>query len=111
MVTGMQRGNLAAHIPASLSEELVTTLCASAGQRVERIVSRGHTTAEGHWYDQAEHEFVLVVQGAARVLLEGQGEVALGPGDWLDIPARTRHRVTWTEPDRDTVWLAVFRKP
>jgi cupin 2 domain-containing protein len=31
----------------------------------------------------------------------------MGPGDWLEIPARCRHRVAWTDPNQETVWLAV----
>jgi cupin 2 domain-containing protein len=29
-------------------------------------------------------------------------------GDYVEIPAHTRHRVEWTDPDEDTVWLAVY---
>ena len=32
----------------------------------------------------------------------------MGPGDWVNIPARVRHRVEWTDPKQKTVWLAVF---
>ncbi|MFP8878842.1 MAG: phosphoribosylaminoimidazole carboxylase, partial [Myxococcota bacterium] len=34
----------------------------------------------------------------------------LGPGDHLNIPAHTRHRVAWTDPDQATIWLAIFYK-
>jgi cupin 2 domain-containing protein len=33
--------------------------------------------------------------------------MVLEPGDWTDIKAHVRHRVEWTAPDEDTVWLAV----
>lgn len=104
-----RQGSLLADIPATLSEELVTTLVAGAHMRVERIVSRGHASPPGFWYDQDEDELVLLVAGAARVEVEGRGEVSLRPGDWLDLPKYVRHRVAWTAPDTDTVWLAVFR--
>jgi Mannose-6-phosphate isomerase len=98
--------------PGRLPEELFTTLvssvgASSAGVRIERILSTGQTSPEGFWYDQAWDEFVLVVQGAARLQIEGEAERPLGPGDWMMIPAHTRHRVAWTDPDRATVWLAV----
>jgi hypothetical protein len=32
-------------------------------------------------------------------------------GSHVNIPARQRHRVDWTDPDQPTVWLAVFPKP
>jgi cupin 2 domain-containing protein len=32
----------------------------------------------------------------------------LKTGDFVDLPAHTRHRVEWTDPAAATVWLAVF---
>jgi len=29
-------------------------------------------------------------------------------GDFVNIPAHTKHRVEWTALDEPTVWLAVF---
>jgi cupin 2 domain-containing protein len=95
-------------IPVQLPEELVTTLHRAAGLRIERIVSLGHASPEASWYDQAEHEWVVVLEGDAAIELEGQSElVRLGRGCYLNIPARTRHRVAWTDPGRPTVWLAI----
>lgn len=107
----MKHGNLQAGIPAQFGDELTDTLAGAHGVRVKRIVSRGHVSPAGFWYDQDEDEFVLLVSGAARLDVEGHGEVSLDPGDWIVLPARTRHRVTWTAPNRDTVWLAVFYAP
>ncbi|MGD8862428.1 MAG: cupin domain-containing protein [Myxococcales bacterium] len=104
----VQRGRLPGAIPDSLPEELLTTLVSVAGVRIERIVSRGHRSPPGFWYDQDEHEFVLLIEGAARLEVETTGEVPLEAGEWVHIPAHTRHRVSWTDPDADTVWLAVF---
>jgi len=79
------------------------------GTRIERIVSRGHCSAAGFWYDQAETEWVLLVQGAARIRFEENDEVVeMKPGDHLTIPARAKHRVEWCPPDQDTIWIAVF---
>lgn len=98
-------------VPERLPEELFTTLCRSGNRsgpvRFERIVSTGQASPEGFWYDQDWDEFVLVVQGAAGLQIEGEAERRLGPGGWAMIPARTRHRVAWTAPDRPTIWLAV----
>jgi cupin 2 domain-containing protein len=107
----MHIGNLRHGIPHLLPDELVTTLVERAGVRVERIVSRGHTSPADFWYDQDEHELVLLVQGRARILVEGHGELDMSPGDWLDLPAHTRHRVTFTDRHADTIWLAVFSRP
>lgn len=100
--------NLLAAIPASLPTEVVTELLRSESVRIERILSRGHTSPELGWYDQDEHEWVLVVQGAAILGFDDGSEVRLGPGDHLNIPAHRRHRVGWTDPGQVTVWLAVF---
>lgn len=105
------RGSLFRDLPASLPEELVTVLAEGPGLRVERIVSRGHVSPPGFWYCQVEDELVVLVAGAARLEIDGQPEIALGPGDWLDLPRGLRHRVTYTDPHADTVWLAVFRGP
>ena len=96
------------NIPGVLPEELTEVLAASETVRIERIVSKGHTSPEGFWYDQDEHEFVIVVKGEGSVRFEDGREVLLRPGEWLDIPAGTKHRVTYTRPDEATVWLAVF---
>lgn len=105
-------GNLLAGLSSgTLPDEIFTTLteaAASSGTvRIERILSTGQASPDGFWYDQDWDEFVLVVQGAARLQLEGEAERALGPGDWVMIPARRRHRVAWTDPTAPTVWLAV----
>ncbi len=99
--------NIYANIPAHLPAELFTTLVKSQHVRIERIVSQGNASPEGFWYDQPEHEWVLLLQGAARLRLEDQ-TVELKPGDFVNIPAHKKHRVEWTAPDEATIWLAVW---
>jgi cupin 2 domain-containing protein len=94
-----------------LSEELVRVLLSVPGQlRIERIVSRGHCSPHGFWYDQDEHEWVSVLAGRAQIEIEARGLVELGPGDHLLLPAHVRHRVVHTDPEVDTIWLTVFYK-
>ncbi len=100
-------GNLLAELPTSLPQELFQTLLERSGLRIERIVSRGHASPPDFWYDQEQHEWVLLLQGAARLQLEDR-MVELLPGDYVNIPAHQRHRVAWTTPDATTVWLAIF---
>lgn len=101
--------NLWQAIPASLSEELTQTLAGNGQVRIERIVSRGHSSPEGFWYDQHEHEFVLLIQGEAELALQQPAErIRLQAGDYLAIAAHRKHRVEWTHPDQDSIWLAVF---
>ena len=67
-----------------------------------------HASPEGFWYDQEWHEFVLLLSGRAQVAFaDGTLPVDLAPGDWLDIPAHRKHRVEWTDPKQNSVWLAV----
>jgi cupin 2 domain-containing protein len=99
--------NLLANLPTNLPEELKTVLQEAHGVRIERIVSTGHKSPEGFWYDQPEHEWVMVLKGAARLQIEDR-VVEMLPGDSVNIPAHQRHRVEWTSPDEPTVWLAVF---
>jgi cupin 2 domain-containing protein len=50
---------------------------------------------------------VLVLKGAARLAFEDGSEVNMGPGDSLEIPAHVKHKVVWTHPEEETVWVAV----
>jgi cupin 2 domain-containing protein len=98
--------NLFHDLPGRLPEELLTTLLDADGVRVERIVSHGHASPPDFWYEQDWAEWVVVLCGAAWLRFEN-GVMELGPGDFVNIPARRKHRVEWTTPDEPTVWLAV----
>ncbi len=99
--------NLLADVPTSLPDELVEMLLSMPGLRIERIVSLGHASPEGFWYDQPTHEWVLLLKGAARLRFEGQEPIDLRPGAFVNIPAHERHRVEWTDPEQPTIWLAI----
>ena len=101
--------NLLAGVPLGLPAELVEELVRTRGARLERIVSRGHRTPDGEWYDQEWDEWVVVLTGRAELRIEGENDlIQLGPGDSLLLPAHVRHRVEWTDPLQQTVWLAIF---
>jgi len=101
-------GNLFADLPGPRGSEDVTALFAAAHLRIERIVSRGHASPPGFWYDQDWSEWVMVVSGAAGLTIEGESEPRqLKAGDYVLIPPHVRHRVEWTESDAPTVWLAI----
>lgn len=105
----VRSGNLRQGLPQQrLADEIVDVLAARGAVRVERIVSTGQATPAGTWYDQGTDEWVLVASGAARLRIEGEdADRELGEGDWLVLPAHCRHRVTYTQADPPTVWLAV----
>jgi len=109
--TSPEVDNLFAGIPPELPEELTEVLLETPGLRLERIASRQQATPPGFWYDQEWDEWVLLVSGSAEILFaDPAGSVVLQPGDHLLIPARCRHRVAWTDPQLDTLWLALFVK-
>lgn len=105
----VKAGSLLNRLPAGpLPREAVEVLVERAGIRIERIVSTGQITPAGQWYDQDTDEWVLVVDGRARLRIEGEAsDRELGAGDFILLPAHCRHRVVWTEEERPTVWLAV----
>jgi cupin 2 domain-containing protein len=103
----METANLLAGFPAHLPQELTETLVRAGHVRIQRIVSRGHASPAEFWYDQDENEFVLLIQGAARLRFE-DAVLDVKAGDWIDIPAHRKHRVEWTTPNETSIWLAVF---
>ena len=100
-------------IPAKIPDELENLLVSGGRFRLNRIVSRGHSNPADDWYDQNEAEWVMLISGRAGLLFEGESAPReLRPGDWVVIPPHCRHRVEWTDPVSDTVWLALyFRDP
>ena len=104
----MDAGNLFAGIARRADRELLETLVGAPGVRIERIVSTGQGTPAGEWYDQDTDEWVVLLTGRAGLRSESEAAArVLGPGDWVHIPAHTRHRVEWTDTAEPTVWLAV----
>lgn len=107
----MEKKNLFSDLPSSVKNEIFEVLALSQDVRIERILSKGQTTPAGEWYDQELNEFVILLKGRANVVFEGEHELYdLKPGDYINIPAHTRHRVEWTDDDTVTVWLAVHYK-
>lgn len=90
-------------------EENIVTLAQTGAMRIERIVSHGHRSAPGFWYDQDEDEWVCIVKGEGIIAFEDGRTRTLQPGDHLLIPAHCRHRVEYTA--NDTIWIAVFSRP
>ena len=101
--------NLLAGTLPPVGQETTTVLLQTPQWRLQRIHSNQASSPDGFWYDQAEHEWVLLLQGSALLELEGEPRpTALSRGDQLLIPAHRRHRLLATDPDPGTVWLALF---
>jgi cupin 2 domain-containing protein len=100
--------NLFTDVPASLAAERFDVLIDTPALRAERIVSTGHATPPGEWYDQERDEWVVVLRGSAGLRFEDEAEPrVMRSGDHVLIPAHRRHRVEWTDAQEPTVWLAL----
>jgi len=99
--------NIFDSIPEDLQSEVFENLVAGDGVRIERIISKGHQSPESGWYDQDKNEWVLVLRGEAILLFADETSVRLKTGDFINIAAHKKHRVEWTSPDVETIWLAV----
>ncbi len=105
----MKNKNIFDYIPPYIPDEIVREIFASENIRIESIISKGHSSPENFWYDQEENEWVMVLQGKARLkFFDDQIPVDLNAGDYLNIPSHTKHRVEWTDPKMETIWLVVF---
>lgn len=103
----MDKSNIFNNIPKDLKDELFENIISKESLKIERIVSKGHTSPEYGWYNQESDEWVIVLQGEAVLSFENSGDVKLSAGDYINIPAHTKHKVSYTAPNVETIWLAV----
>ena len=105
----LRQGNLFHDLPVPAEAEHLRTLACAPGCSVVHIVSDGHASPPDFWYDQADDEWVVLLQGGANLEFESGEHFTLTPGDWLHLSAGPRHRVVSTA--LRTVWLAVHLAP
>ena len=105
----MKIKNIFNDIPSNLSKEILDEIISTDKIRIERIISKGQTSPENFWYDQEENEWVIVIKGKAKLKIIDEDElIELNEGDYINIPSHKKHRVEWTDPEIETIWLAVF---
>ena len=102
--------NIFDSLPKNLSSEVFENIVQSSSVRIERIISKGHRSPDEGWYDQDEHEWVMVLQGHAILEFEDGSTCDLSAGDHINIAAHVKHKVIWTDMNQLTIWLAVFYK-
>lgn len=101
-------GRIFSRLSLPSTSEVFEPLVEAADLRLERIISTGQHTPADVWLVQDWDEWVLLLTGAAKLLIEGEAAPRdLQPGDWIVIPAGVRHRVEWTCADPPTLWLAL----
>lgn len=103
----MKTKNILKNIPKDLAEEVFETIFLKDGLKIERIISKGHSTPKEQWYDQDSNEWVILLEGEAILSFEDSEDVKLSTGDYINIPAHKKHRVSWTTPNKETIWLAI----
>lgn len=99
--------NLLRDLPDAGAGEVFTELLRRPGVTLERIVSHGQATPLDQPMVQDWEEWVLLLEGEAGLRIGETRELRLKPGDHILINAHEPHWVTWTAPDRPTVWLTV----
>ena len=102
--------NLFTNSPKEIPDEIFETLAENKNIKIEKIISKGHSSPESFWYDQEENEWVILLKGKAKLRFENNTTTELLPGDFVNIPKHVKHRVDWTDPEIETIWLAVFYK-
>jgi cupin 2 domain-containing protein len=101
--------NIFSAIPDDIPQELLEDILTTGSFKIERIVSKGHSSPKEFWYDQDKNEWIILLKGRAGLLFEGSDDIVeLKPGDYINISSHLRHRVEWTDPDTETVWIAIM---
>ena len=104
--------NIFSDIPKQIPDELFQTLLSKGQIKIERVISKGQSSPVDEWYDQIQDEWVILLKGKAKLQLKKDlSLIYLKPGDYYFIPAHTIHRVHWTIPDMETIWLAIHIYP
>ena len=99
--------NIFSKIPTNLKDEVFEEIIKSNFIKIERIISKGHSTPKSQWYNQDRDEWVILLQGKARLEFENNHYEELEKGDYINIPKNKLHRVSWTVPNQETIWLAI----
>ena len=103
-----QFNNVFKNLPHNIEDEVFEQLVKSEFVKIERIISKGHHSLESEWYDQEQNEWVMILAGEAILAFADGSDISMKKGDYINIPAHKKHRVKWTDPSIETIWLAVF---
>jgi len=98
--------NFFSNIPKKSTNEIIEQVLKNEKVKIERIVSYGQTTPKDYWYNQDKDEFVIILNGSAKIKYNDNRVFELNVGDSLYIPSHQKHQVIYT--DNPTVWLAIF---
>lgn len=99
--------NIFNNIPLPKQDEYFENIIKNDTLKIQRIVSHGHASPKSGWYEAATDEWVILLEGAAKLSFKNGKEISLSIGDYINIPAHSKHKVSWTKPECNTVWLVV----
>lgn len=102
--------NIFKQIPKDLSEEIFEDIIKTDNLKIERIISYGQTSPKSGWYESELNEWVILLKGQAVLSFQNSDDVKLNAGDYINITAFTKHKVSWTLPNEETLWLAIYYK-
>ncbi len=94
-------------LPKNLGTEEYSEILTQGDAQIMRIISTGQITQVDQWYDQDNDEWVVLLDGEAHLLFEGQEVIVMQKGDYLLIKAHEKHRVVYTSTQPPCVWLAI----
>ena len=97
--------NILAICSSDSSTEQFFLLLSTPTLRLEKIESHGCATPIGHWYDQEDTEWVMLVTGSAILAFESGDSLSLKAGDYVTLPPHCKHRVEWCSEEAS--WLAL----
>lgn len=90
------------------SEEQSEYIIHNENFALERIVSFGHPSPDGYWYDQPHTEWVALLKGEATIEYQDESIKTMMAGEHVIIPEGLRHRVK--SVSEDAVWIAIHYK-
>jgi cupin 2 domain-containing protein len=101
-------GTIFCNLNTCSKEEIFNTLFSEKNIKIEQIISSGHISPAEGWYVQEQNEWVLLLEGDAKLEFENDLIKTLKKGDYLLIPAHCKHKVIYTSSEPQCIWLAVF---
>ena len=76
--------------------------------RVLRIKSSGQMSPPGHWYEQMEDEWAVVLSGRGELEWTDGSRRMLESGDSIFLEKGNKHRVSYTSLEPPCIWLAIY---
>ncbi len=97
-------------VPTNSEEELFESIYNYSNVLIERIVSTGQVTPDGIWLEEDFDEWVILLQGNSKIKFDEGKTIELEKGDYIVIPANTKHKVIYTSTIPYCIWLAIHIK-